>query len=170
MQERMTTKLRRLLKEKDYLMAPCAYDALTAKCIEASGFDLIGTTGYGMHGAMIGTPDTGLLGMNETVAALSKMQNAVDIPILADGEGGYGSALNVIRMIREYEKTGIGGVFIEDQTQPPNCPFIMKPQLISKEEMVGKIKAAVDARRDDDLVIVARTDAPFEEAFERANA
>ena len=153
MQERMTTKLRRLLKEKDYLMAPCAYDALTAKCIEASGFDLIGTTGYGMHGAMIGTPDTGLLGMNETVAALSKMQNAVDIPILADGEGGYGSALNVIRMIREYEKTGIGGVFIEDQTQPPNCPFIMKPQLISKEEMVGKIKAAVDARRDDDLVI-----------------
>ena len=67
-------------------------------------------------------------------------------------------------MIREYEKTGIGGVFIEDQTQPPNCPFIMKPQLISKEEMVGKIKAAVDARRDDDLVIVARTDAPFEEA------
>ena len=62
MQERMTTKLRRLLKEKDYLMAPCAYDALTAKCIEASGFDLIGTTGYGMHGAMIGTPDTGLLG------------------------------------------------------------------------------------------------------------
>lgn len=170
MQERMTTKLRRLLKEKDYLMAPCAYDALTAKCIEASGFDLIGTTGYGMHGAMIGTPDTGLLGMNETVAALSKMQNAVDIPIVADGEGGYGSALNVIRMIREYEKTGIGGVFIEDQTQPPNCPFIMKPQLISKEEMVGKIKAAVDARRDDDLVIVARTDAPFEEAVERANA
>lgn len=161
MQERMTTKLRRLLKENDYLMAPCAYDALTAKCIEASGFDLIGTTGYGMHGAMIGTPDTGLLGMNETVAALSKMQNAVDIPILADGEGGYGSALNVIRMIREYEKTGIGGVFIEDQTQPPNCPFIMKPQLISKEEMVGKIKAAVDARRDDDLVIVARTDAPL---------
>jgi 2-methylisocitrate lyase-like PEP mutase family enzyme len=168
--ERMTTKLRTLLAENKYLIAPCAFDALSAKAIEAAGFAMAGTTGYGMHGVMLGTPDTGLLALNETVSALSKMQNAVNIPILADGEGGYGNAINVFRMVQEYEKTGIGGLFIEDQEQPPNCPFIMKPTLITKEEMVGKIEAAVAARRDPDLVIVARTDAPFKEAVERANA
>jgi 2-methylisocitrate lyase-like PEP mutase family enzyme len=168
--ERMTTRLRHLLAENDYLMAPCAFDALSARAIEAAGFQVAGTTGYGMHGVMLGAPDTGLLALNETVSALSKMQNAVQIPILADGEGGYGNAINVIRMVREYEKTGVGGFFIEDQEQPPNCPFIQKTTLITREEMIGKIQAAVAARQDPDLVIVARTDAPFEEAIDRANA
>lgn len=168
--ERMTTKLRRLLEENDYLVAPCAYDALSAKCIEATGFKICGTTGYGMHGAVLAKPDTGLLALNETVSILSKMVDAVDIPIICDGEGGYGNALNVVRTAREYEKTGIGGYFIEDQKQPPNCPFIKKPELISMDEMCGKIHAAVDTRRDPDLLIIARTDAPFDEAVERANA
>lgn len=167
---RQTTKLRELLSTNDYLVAPCAYDALSARAIQAAGFKVAGTTGYGMHGAVLGQPDTGLLALNETVSILSKMADAVDIPILADAEGGYGSAMNVIRTIKEYEKTGVGGLFIEDQKQPPNCPFIKAPELISTDEMVGKIRAAVDTRKDKDLVIIARTDAPFEEAIERANA
>lgn len=167
---RQTTKLRELLATNDYLVAPCAYDALSARAIQAAGFKVAGTTGYGIHGAVLGQPDTGLLALNETVSILSKMADAVDIPILADAEGGYGSAMNVIRTIKEYEKTGVGGLFIEDQKQPPNCPFIKAPELISTDEMVGKIRAAVDTRKDKDLVIIARTDAPFEEAIERANA
>ncbi len=167
---RQTTKLRELLATNDYLVAPCAYDALSARAIQAAGFKVAGTTGYGMHGAVLGQPDTGLLALNETVSILSKMADAVDIPILADAEGGYGSAMNVIRTIKEYEKTGVGGLFIEDQKQPPNCPFIKAPELVSTEEMIGKIRAAVDTRKDKDLVIIARTDAPFEEAIERANA
>ena len=167
---RQTTKLRELLATNDYLVAPCAYDALSARAIQAAGFKIAGTTGYGMHGAVLGQPDTGLLALNETVSILSKMADAVDIPILADAEGGYGSAMNVIRTIKEYEKTGVGGLFIEDQKQPPNCPFIKAPELVSTDEMVGKIRAAVDTRKDEDLVIIARTDAPFEEAIERANA
>ena len=163
-------KLRQLLKENDYLVAPCAYDALSAKAIQKAGFKIAGTSGYGMHGVVLGQPDTGLLCLSETVSILSKMADAVDIPILADAEGGYGSAINVIRTVKEYEKTGIAGFFIEDQKQPPNCPFIKKPEIVSKDEMVGKIHAAVDARRDGDIVIIARTDAPFEEAVERANA
>ena len=167
---RQTTKLRELLATNDYLVAPCAQDALSARAIQAAGFKIAGTTGYGMHGAVLGQPDTGLLALNETVSILSKMADAVDIPILADAEGGYGSAMNVIRTIKEYEKTGVGGLFIEDQKQPPNCPFIKAPELVSTDEMVGKIRAAVDTRKDKDLVIIARTDAPFEEAIERANA
>lgn len=163
-------KLRSLLAENDYLIAPCAYDALSAKAIEVSGFPIAGTTGYGMHGVVLGQPDTGLLALNETVSILSKMADAVDIPLLADAEGGYGGALNVIRTVKEYEKTGVAGLFIEDQQQPPNCPFIKAPELVSTQEMVGKIEAAVATRQDPDLLIIARTDAPFEEAIERANA
>lgn len=168
--EKMTTKLRRLLKENKYLIAPCAYDALSARAIQAAGFPIAGTSGYAMHGIVLGQPDTGLLALNETVSILNKITDAVDIPLLADAEGGYGSALNVIRTIKEYEKTGIAGLFIEDQKQPPNCPFIKAPEVISTAEMVGKIQAAVATRKDPDLLIVARTDAPFAEAVERANA
>lgn len=167
---KQSKKIRRLLAENDYLIAPCAYDALSARAIQASGFSIAGTTGYGIHGVVLGQPDTGLLALNETVSILSKMVDAVDIPILADAEGGYGSALNVIRAVKEYEKTGVAGLFIEDQKQPPNCPFIKAPELISTDEMVGKIEAAVATREDPDMVIIARTDAPFEEAIERANA
>ena len=162
-------RLRQLLKEKQYLIAPGAYDALSAKAIEATGFDLAGTTGYGMHGVLLGQPDTGLLAINESVTMLNNMCEAVNIPILADAEGGFGNALNVHRTVVEYERTGVAGLFIEDQQQPPNCPFIKKPEVISVEEMVGKIHAALDARTDPDMLIIARTDAPFDEAVKRAN-
>ncbi len=164
-----TQKLRQLLASDEVLIAPCAYDALSAKAIETVGFKLAGTTGYGMHGAMLGTPDNGLLAFNEMVDALGKIADAVEIPIMADAEGGYGNAINTMRTVREFEKAGISGLFIEDQKLPPNCPFIKATENISTADMVGKIKAATDARKDENFVIVARTDAPFEESIERAN-
>lgn len=163
-----TGKLRQLLAGKETLLAPCAYDALTARMIEISGFSLMGTTGYGMHGAILGCPDNGLLAFNEMVDACARMASAVEIPILADAEGGYGNAVNTYRTVREFTRSGVAGIFIEDQKLPPNCPFLKQTQVISVEEMCGKIRAAVDAREDEDFVIVARTDAPFEEAIERA--
>ena len=164
------TILRKLMRENDYLIAPCAFDALSAKAIEKSGFLVAGTTGQGMHGTMIGQPDNGLLAFNEMVEECGKIADAIGIPILCDAEGGYGNALNVIRTVRSFEKAGVAGIFIEDQKLPPNCPFIKKAETISIEQMCGKIRAAVEARSDPDFVIVARTDAPFDEAVERVQA
>jgi len=166
----MKRRFRELLAGDEPLIAPCAYDALSARMIEAAGFKLAGTTGYGMHGTILGVPDNGMLAFNEMVDACGKMADAVDIPILADAEGGYGNAINVIRSVRDFEKAGLAGLFIEDQALPPNCPFIREPRLISAEEMVGKIKAAVSARCDKDFAIIARTDAKFDEAVDRAAA
>lgn len=162
--------LRKLIAEEEVILSPCAFDALSAKVIESAGFKLVGTTGFGMHGAMLGVPDNGQLAFNEMAQALSKMVDAVSAPVLADAEGGYGNAINVIRTVRTFEKAGLAGIFIEDQKLPPNCPFIKKTKVISVDEMCGKIKAAVDTRKDPDFMIVARSDAPYEEAIERAKA
>lgn len=161
--------LRELLALEEVIMAPCAYDSISAKCIEQAGFSLIGTTGFGMHGAMLGTPDNGLLAFNEMADACSKMVDAVNIPIMADAEGGYGNAINTYRTVQTFEKIGLAGLFIEDQKLPPNCPFFKSTQMIDTEEMCGKIRAAVDARKDPNFVIVARTEARGEEAVERCN-
>lgn len=163
-------KFRELLAGNEPLIAPCAYDALSARMIEAAGFKLAGTTGYGMHGTILGCPDNGMLAFNEMVEACGKMADAVTIPLLADAEGGYGNAINVIRSVRDFEKAGMAGLFIEDQVLPPNCPFIHEPRVIPVEEMVGKIQAAVMARCDKNFAIIARTDAKFDEAIERAAA
>lgn len=162
--------LRGLLAGHDTIIAPCAFDALSAKAIEHAGFQLAGTTGQGLHGTILGAPDNGLLTFSEMVGACGKMADAVQIPILADAEGGYGSAVSVIRTVREFEKAGVAGIFIEDQRLPPNCPFIKAAETISIQEMCGKIRAAVDTRENPDFLIVARTDAPFDEAVERAQA
>ena len=164
-------KLRQLIAERDYIIAPGAYDALSAKAIEKAGFEVVGTTGYGMHGVILGEPDAGLLSLSEEVAMVKHICDSVKIPVMADGEGGFGNALNTFRTVKEYERTGISGLFLEDQKQPPNCPFIKKPDVIPMHEMIGKIKAALDARIDEDMIIIARTDTlDFSEAVERANA
>ena len=163
-------RLRKLLSEESTLIAPCAFDALSAKAIETTGFQVAGTTGQGLHGTILGAPDNGLLAFNEMVEACGKIADAVQIPILADAEGGYGNAINVIRTVHEFEKAGVAGIFIEDQKLPPNCPFLHSTETISVSEMCGKIRAAVDARESPDFLIVARTDAPFEEGIERAHA
>jgi len=166
-----TTKLRELMKSDRITVSACGYDALSMCLIEAAGFETATSSGFGIHGSMLGTPDTGLLTLSEVVEALGKMVAAVDIPIIADGESGYGNAINVMRMVREYEKCGVTGLFFEDQKIPPNCPFYKETQLITKDEMVGKIEAACEARTDPDFFIIARTDAKgFDETVERLSA
>jgi len=169
-QKSSTKKLRELLEDKNLYIAPGAYSPLVARLVERAGFRVIGTTGFGMSADLLGLPDLGLLSRDFLVQICTYMANTVTIPILVDAESGYGNALGVWLTVRTIEKTGVAGLFIEDQTIPPNCPFIQKPSLISREEMIGKIEAAVDARVDPDFVLIARTDAHGQEGIERARA
>jgi len=166
-----TKRLRDLLNSGKMTMTACGYDALSMRLIELAGFEVAATTGFGIHGSMLGTPDAGLITLSESVERVGKMVEAVDIPILADAESGFGNAINLMRTVREHEKCGVAGIFFEDQKLPPNCPFYKETQLISKDEMVGKIEAACAARTDPDFVITARTDAiEFDETVKRLSA
>ncbi len=169
-----TTVLRQLLASGKIVVAPGAHDALTAKIIEKVGFPAVYMTGYGQAASHLGKPDVGLLTMSEMVERASNMVDAVDIPVIADADTGFGNAVNVMRTVRQYEKVGVAAIQLEDQVAPKKCGHMTGRQVVAKEEMVGKIKAAVDARRDPDLVIIARTDARtvhgIEEALERAKA
>lgn len=163
--------LRRLLNSKEVILAPCAFDAVSARCIELAGFPMVGTTGFGIHGSFLGVPDNGLLTFPEMLSVCGHIANAVEIPVMADAEGGYGNAVNTYRTVQEFEQAGIAGLFIEDQRLPPNCPFFKATSgEISVAEMCGKIQAAVEARQDKDFVICARTEAHWDEAVERVNA
>jgi len=166
-------KLRQLVNGKGYVIVPGAYDPLTARLVEIAGFDAVYLTGGGYSRAN-GLPDLGLFTMSENVEFISRAVDAVDIPVIADMDTGYGNALNVIRAIREFEKTGVAAFHLEDQVSPKKCGHYEGKQLVSKTEMVGKIKAAVDTRSDADMVIIARTDSRavegFEAAIERMNA
>jgi 2-methylisocitrate lyase-like PEP mutase family enzyme len=160
-------KLRQLVNGKGYVIVPGAYDPLTARLVEIAGFDAVYLTGGGYSRAN-GLPDLGLFTMSENVEFISRAVEAVDIPVIADMDTGYGNALNVIRALREFEKTGVAGFHLEDQVSPKKCGHYEGKQLVSKTEMVGKIKAAVDTRSDADMVIIARTDSRAVEGFEAA--
>jgi 2-methylisocitrate lyase-like PEP mutase family enzyme len=165
--------LRRLIGGTGYTMVPGAYDTLTARLVEAAGFSAVYLTGGGYSRAN-GYPDLGLLSLTENVQFIGRTVEAVGIPVIADADTGYGNAINVIRTVREYEKTGVAGFHIEDQVSPKKCGHYEGKEMISRAEMVGKIKAAVDTRRDADLVIIARSDARavegLEAAIDRVNA
>ena len=170
---KMTTKLRELLETEEILIAPSAYDALSAKIIEKTGFKAIGTTGYGMSASLLGKPDVGLLTMTEVVDQCKRIANAVNVPVMADADTGYGNPINVIRSVKEFEKAGIAGIYIEDQVWPKKCGYIKGKRVIDLEEGMTKIKAALEARDDPDFLIVARTDADVistEEVIKRGNA
>jgi len=160
-------KLRELINGKRYVIVPGAYDPLTARLVEIAGFEAVYLTGGGYSRAN-GLPDLGLFTMSENVEFISRAVEAVDIPVIADMDTGYGNALNVIRAMREFEKTGVAGFHLEDQVSPKKCGHYEGKQLVSKTEMVGKIKAAVDTRSDADMVIIARTDSRAVEGFEAA--
>ncbi len=168
---RTTTQLRNLLEADELIVAPGAADALVARIIEQTGFPALYFTGAGVAYTSVG-PDLGLLGMSEMVSRLEYICEAVSIPVIADGDTGYGNALNVIRTVRAYEKAGAAAIQLEDQVMPKKCGHLAGKQLIEASEMVNKIKSAVDARKDRDFVIVARTDARavlgLERAIERA--
>src|SRR6266853_1209682 len=173
--DRMTTRqaLRRLIGQSGYTMVPGAYDTLTARLVEAAGFTAVYLTGGGYSRAS-GYPDLGLLTLTENTQFIGRTVEAVAIPVIADADTGYGNAINVIRTVREYEKTGVAGFHIEDQVSPKKCGHYEGKEVISRAEMIGKIKAAVDTRRDPDLVIIARSDARAIEglaaAIDRVNA
>jgi 2-methylisocitrate lyase-like PEP mutase family enzyme len=154
-------------------MVPGAYDTLTARLVEAAGFTAVYLTGGGYSRAS-GYPDLGLLTLTENTQFIGRTVEAVQIPVIADADTGYGNAINVIRTVREYEKTGVAGFHLEDQVSPKKCGHYEGKEVIGRAEMVGKIKAAVDTRRDADLVIIARSDARaiegLEAAIDRVNA
>src|SRR5215213_9428708 len=154
-----TTRLKQLLTDEKLLMAPGAYDVLSAKVIQMAGFDAVYMTGYGTSASILGQPDVGLLTMNEMVEHARNIAQAVDIPVLADGDTGYGNPLNIRRTVTEYERAGVCAIQLEDHVFPKRCGHMLGRKVISMEEMVQKIKAATDARQDDDFVIIARTDA-----------
>lgn len=171
---RNTTKLKQLFQTGKLIVAPGAHDALTAKIIGKTGFDAVYMTGYGQAASHLGNPDVGLLTMTEMVARAAAIVEAAGVPVIADADTGFGNAINVQRTVREYEKAGVAVIQIEDQVMPKKCGHMIGRQVIPKEEMVGKIKAAVDARVDPDFLIMARTDARtimgIEAAIERGLA
>ncbi len=169
-----TTKIRQLFGQKKLIVAPGAHDALTAKIIANAGFDAVYMTGYGQAASHLGCPDVGLLTMSEMVARAAAIVEACGIPVIADADTGFGNAVNVRRTLREYEKAGVAVIQLEDQVMPKKCGHMTGRQVITKDEMVGKIKAAVDTRTDPDMMIMARTDARtvlgIDEAIERGFA
>jgi carboxyvinyl-carboxyphosphonate phosphorylmutase len=175
---RRTEQLRRLLKDavtkQKILALPGCHDVLTARIAEKVGFPAVYMTGYGTSASMLGQPDVGLLTLSEMAMRAGHMASAVSVPVLADGDTGYGNAVNVIRTVQEYEKAGVAGIQLEDQVLPKKCGHMLGREIVPTDEMVGKIRAAVDARSDPDFVIMARTDARtkygIEEALRRAEA
>jgi 2-methylisocitrate lyase-like PEP mutase family enzyme len=165
--------MRRLIERPGYTVAPGAYDTLTARLVEGAGFEAVYLTGGGYSRAN-GYPDLGLLTLAENVRFIGLTVEAVGIPVIADADAGFGNALNVIRTVREYEKSGVAAFHLEDQVSPKKCGHYEGKQVVGTAEMVGKIHAAVDARRDHDLVIIARSDARAVEglqaAIDRVNA
>ncbi|MBW6486329.1 MAG: isocitrate lyase/PEP mutase family protein [Syntrophobacterales bacterium] len=152
-------KLRDLLQKPGLVRAPGAFDAWSARLVEKAGFSAVYMTGYGAAASVLGQPDIGLMTMSEVVSQAGNMASAVAIPFIADGDTGYGGVLNVIRTVQEFEKAGVAGLQLEDQVFPKRCGHMEGKQLIPREEMAAKIRAAVYARQSEDFVIVARTDA-----------
>lgn len=164
----MTTKLRELLQRKKILVAPGAYDAMSAKLIEAAGFEAVYMTGFGTAASMLGLPDIGLITMTEMIENAKRISDAVNIPVIADADTGYGNHLNAIRTIREYEKAGVAAIHIEDQIFPKKCGHMEGSKLIPLEEMTAKVRAAAASKKDKDFVLIVRTDAISSEGFEAA--
>lgn len=151
--------LRKLLEDNKILVAPGAHDALSAKIIEYVGFEAVYMTGYGQSASHLGQPDVGLLTMTEMLSRVNNISSAVDIPVICDGDTGFGNVINVIRTVKEYEKAGAAAIQLEDQVAPKKCGHMKGRQVVPAREMAAKIKAAVEARSDNDFLIIARTDA-----------
>ncbi len=166
-------RLRELLAGPGPVIAPGAYDALSARLVEQAGFDVVYMTGFGTTASLLGRPDVGLLGGAEMVDNATRIAAAVDVPVVADADTGYGNAITVLRTVRSYEQAGVAGIHLEDQVSPKKCGHMSGKAVIGTEEMVGKLRAAVQARRDPDFLVIARTDAAavhgVDEAIRRAH-
>ena len=166
-------KLRALLKGPEIVVAPGAFDALSARLVERAGFPAVYITGGGLARSC-GFPDLGLLTMMEVVERLALITRSVTVPVIGDADTGYGNAINVVRTVQEFERAGVAALHLEDQVAPKRCGHYTGKAVIPIQEMVKKIQAACDARTDPDLVLIARTDARathgLDEAIVRVNA
>src|SRR5215469_3079122 len=166
-------RLREMLAKPGMVVAPFAFDGLQARLAEEAGFDAVYMTGFGTA-ASRGYPDLGLLTMSEMIANVRSIANCVNVPVICDADTGYGNPVNVWRTVREYEDAGASALHIEDQVWPKRCGFLSGKQVITMEDMVAKVRAACDARRDPNLAIIARSDAlqphGWDEAERRARA
>ena len=161
-------RFRELIAAPGMVYAPGSYDALSARIIEAQGFDVVVAGGYAAVGALLGQPDTGQSNMRDYADHFGRICAAVNVPVYVDGDTGFGGVNNVRQMVRAFEDAGVAGLFISDQVFPPRCGYMEGKQLISTQDMLAKLKAALDARRDPDLFIVARTDALSVEGLDGA--
>ena len=161
-------RLRALLESGQTIVAPGAFDPLSARLVEEAGFPAVYMTGFGTSADLIGRPDVGLLTMTEMVGNAGRIAACVDIPVIADADTGYGNPLNVIRTVGAYEAAGVAGIHIEDQVAPKKCGHLEGKLVIPAEEMAEKVRAAVEARTQPEFVIIARTDARAVEGLERA--
>jgi 2-methylisocitrate lyase-like PEP mutase family enzyme len=162
--------LKSRLSNGGIVVAPGVYDALTASLAAAAGFEAVYLSGAAIAYTRLGRPDIGLVSMAEVVETLSLVHERVDIPIIVDADTGYGNALNVARTVRAAEQAGASAIQLEDQTFPKRCGHLADKSLVSASEMAGKLRAAVDARRSDNTLIIARTDAVASEGFDAAIA
>lgn len=167
-------QLKALAQARRGVIVPGAFNALSAKVMADLAFEAIYVTGAGLTNMWFGLPDQGFMGLAEIADHTARIRDAVDLPLIVDADTGFGNALNVIHTVRTLERAGADGIQLEDQVAPKRCGHFSGKEVIGLAEAVGKIKAAVDARRDPDLLIMARTDAAatqgFEAAVERAQA
>ncbi len=167
---------RGLFERSGMIFRPCAYDALSAILVERAGFEVVGTTGYGIAASLIGQPDIGLLGFSEMLERARTIVNTISLPVDVDIDTGYGNALNAYWAVKNFARVGAAGVRLEDQAWPKRCGHMAGKQLISEAEMVGKVRLALKARDEEDpsLVVGARTDARsvsgLEDVMERGKA
>ncbi len=165
----MPLSFRDLLAGDDLIVAPGAYDAITARAVERAGFPMVHMTGAGVAAAR-GYPDYGLVTMTEMVDSAATLARSVSVPVLADADTGYGNELNVTRTVREYESRGVAGIHLEDQVSPKRCGHLAGKQVVERERFTSLIRAAVEARSSDGFVIVARTDAAATDGLDEAIA
>lgn len=161
-------QLRQLLAEPGLIRSLAPHDAWTAKVMEQAGLPLLFLGGFGVSASAFGLPDLGLLGLSEMAEAARRMTAAVNVPVIVDGDTGYGAIPNVIRTVREFERAGAAGMLLEDQVFPKRCGHFAGKQVIPVQEMIDKLQAALDARQDRDFVVIARTDARAVEGLEAA--
>ena len=167
-----STKLRNLIKNNSFLPIPSCFDALSAKLIEQTGFDAMFMSGFAASASRIGEPDLGVMTLTEVLDQLNNITDATSLPVIGDGDTGYGNAMNVQRTVKSFAKIGCAGVLIEDQLSPKRCGHTPGKDVVSREEAFDRIRASVDAREEKDILIMARTDANhthgIKEAIQRA--
>ncbi|AZG07029.1 isocitrate lyase/PEP mutase family protein [Pigmentiphaga sp. H8] len=161
-------KFRELLKNEEFIVSPGVYDGYSIRLVEAAGFKTACTSGAAVSNALLGIADIGVMGLTENVNHCRNLARSVSIPLTADADNGYGNPVNVFHTVRMFEEAGVAGINLEDQVSPKRCGHMPGKDVVSQAEMVKKIEAACLARRDDDFVIIARTDALAIEGIEGA--